>query len=397
MRERSDIRRRVVAVGLALIVTSCSRSASLPAESIVRHPAPLIWNRFALADLDLASTTAMGIDLRGYDLSGADLRAFHGELQSSVFDDRTAWPPPAALPPGFDPAEMMALGRNPGLGLRELHSRGITGHGVGIAVIDGSPFLVDHNEFGNRLRVYEETTERPWGHAGVHATSVASFAAGRTVGVAPGADLYFIATSVDCAGDFRPVASAIERVLEIDATLPEDRRIRVIAIPVGWEASNPGVQEMESAVAEAVARGIFVVTSDLDDTYGYRFQGLDRDPLADPDLPGSYAPGIFWRDRPVATIECPNCLLVPMDSRTAASPTGTDDYVFYRMGGWSWSIPYIAGLYALAVQVDPTVTPERFWSAALSSGSPLIIEREGLSIDVGRIVDPAGLIDTIRP
>lgn len=27
--------------------------------------------------------------------------------------------------------------------------------------------------------------------------------------------------------------------------------------------------------------------------------------------------------------------------RTTASQTGTDDYVFYRQGGWSWSIPYI--------------------------------------------------------
>jgi hypothetical protein len=86
-----------------------------------------------------------------------------------------------------------------------------------------------------------------------------------------------------------------------------------------------------------------------------------------------------------------------MDSRTAASPTGTDEYVFYRTGGWSWSIPYIAGLYALAVQVDSTVTPERFWSAALSSGAPLIAETEGRAINVGMIVDPAALIEAIGP
>ena len=31
----------------------------------------------------------------------------------------------------------------------------------------------------------------------------------------------------------------------------------------------------------------------------------------------------------------------------------SNEYVFYREGGWSWSIPYIAGVYALAAQVKP--------------------------------------------
>jgi hypothetical protein len=397
MRKRSTILRDIITIVFALAFASCGGSAAAPTESILRHPDPLIWDRPAFAGTPQEPSTEIELDLRGYDLSSEDLRAFQGELQSALFDDQTIWPDPAAMPPGFDPAEIMALGRNPGLGLRQLHSRGITGDGVGIALIDGSPLLVDHEEFTDRVRVYEETAEHPWGHAGMHATAVASFAAGETVGVAPRADLFLITTSVDYAGDFTPVANAIRRLLAIDAMLPDDQRIRVIAIPVGWQASNTGVQDMESAVAEAVARGIFVVTSSLEDTYGYRFQGLGRDPLADPNLPGSYGPGLFWSNYPEAAIECPNCLLIPMDSRTAASPTGTDEYVFYRTGGWSWSIPYIAGLYALAVQVDSTVTPERFWSAALSSGAPLIAETEGRAINVGMIVDPAALIEAIGP
>jgi hypothetical protein len=52
-----------------------------------------------------------------------------------------------------------------------------------------------------------------------------------------------------------------------------------------------------------------------------------------------------------------------MDSRTTASPGATDQYVFYGIGGMSWAVPYIAGVYALAVQVDPAITPERFWAS----------------------------------
>jgi hypothetical protein len=89
-------------------------------------------------------------------------------------------------------------------------------------------------------------------------------------------------------------------------------------------------------------------------------------------------------------------LLVPMDSRTTASPTGTEDYVFYRQGGWSWSIPYLAGMYALAVQVKPEITPEAFWETALETGRTIHIGHNGKDYEFGVILDPQALIEAIR-
>lgn len=57
-----------------------------------------------------------------------------------------------------------------------------------------------------------------------------------------------------------------------------------------------------------------------------------------------------------------------MDSRTTASPTGVEDYVFYPEGAWSWSVPYLAGMYALGIQVRPDITSDTFWDAALKTG-----------------------------
>jgi len=89
-------------------------------------------------------------------------------------------------------------------------------------------------------------------------------------------------------------------------------------------------------------------------------------------------------------------LLIPMDSRCVASPTGNEVYVFYRQGGWSWSIPYIAGLYALACQVKPTVTPEEFWTTALKTGTTTEFEHEGKKYKLGKIVNPEKLILTLH-
>ena len=91
-----------------------------------------------------------------------------------------------------------------------------------------------------------------------------------------------------------------------------------------------------------------------------------------------------------------NVLLVPMDSRTTASPTGIENYVFYREGGWSWSIPYLAGMYALAVQIKPEITLEEFWDAALKTGKTIQIQHEGMEFPFGMILDPQALIDEIK-
>ncbi len=91
-------------------------------------------------------------------------------------------------------------------------------------------------------------------------------------------------------------------------------------------------------------------------------------------------------------IQTDSVLLVPMDSRAAASPGGGEEYVFYREGGWSWSVPYIAGLYALAVQVDREITPHEFWKQALRTGNLLELERNGSSVSVGKIVNPVRLM-----
>jgi hypothetical protein len=118
----------------------------------------------------------------------------------------------------------------------------------------------------------------------------------------------------------------------------------------------------------------------------------------DPEQSASYSPGLFriagLLNGTQKEID-ENTLLVPMDSRCTASPGGNENYVFYRSGGWSWSVPYIAGLYALACQARPSITPEIFWKTALSTGMPLDYEISGKNFHMGKIVDPGKLISTL--
>ncbi len=85
-----------------------------------------------------------------------------------------------------------------------------------------------------------------------------------------------------------------------------------------------------------------------------------------------------------------------MDARTTASATGPREYEFGATAGISWAIPYQAGLYALAEQVDPAIAPARFLSLERQTGRTVEVERGGKRMALGPIVDPAALIAAVQ-
>lgn len=139
-----------------------------------------------------------------------------------------------------------------------------------------------------------------------------------------------------------------------------------------------------------------MICSSIEEAHGFRFHGLGRLQTADPNEFGSYGPGVWWAEEFYAGDAPAGALLVPMGSRTTASPAGTEGYAFYSPGGWSWSIPYIAGAYALAAQVSPDITPDEFWSTPLRPGTTIERAHEGRTFSLGLILNPEALIGALR-
>ena len=378
--------------------------SSLPAAypGIDRQPAALPASNFNTSSTNLphydpSSEDVFQVDVRQANLATLDLHDRLSDLLMATFDDGTTWPPSDRLPADFDPQYIMELGRNPGLDVRSLHAAGINGSGIGIGIIDLT-MLTTHQEYADRLQAYEETDDLAADAPAVeHGTAVASIAAGKTIGVAPEADVYFIATRFGNSdsyehNDFAYLARSLRRLLEINKSLPPDRKIRVISTSIGWSDQVTGYAELKSALDDAKAAGILLVNTTMNEVYDFDLgPGLGRAPTDNPDNFGSYTSGVFWASgRPFALLRRAlegDSLYTPMDSRTTASPTGADEYVFYRMGGTSWSVPYLAGTYALAAQVDPQITPERFLTLAL---------RTGRRFPYGIILDPVALIKAIQ-
>ena len=87
----------------------------------------------------------------------------------------------------------------------------------------------------------------------------------------------------------------------------------------------------------------------VDETYrdqGISFNetiGMGRAPMADPDRVESYGPAYHSEKDFRAKRQPLQRLLVPMDSRTLASATGSTDYLFVRHGGSSWVCVVLSG------------------------------------------------------
>lgn len=381
---------------------------------IERHPG-INFSLFKLEKFPLRSPISRFVMCASCDLTSFDLTNEEENLRNAMFDTETIWPekmPPSSV---FDPDKIMEWAKNPGLGLRKLHEKGITGKGINIAFID-SQLLLEHEQWIDRVKMYEEINVNPeWG-GNFHASHVVSIGAGNTVGVAPETDIYFIGCNIfgeagllEEAGFY--MAQAIRRFIDVNKLLPEKDKIRVISISMSPEPYSDGYMEYMSAIQEADENGIFVVSAELIASYKLAFYGMDIDLLAERDDLSSYQvdPWEKWISKVahgkgmvdyyiehfmnvVGTDD--EILLVPCDRVVLAGVSSLDSYVYYPNGGWSNVIPYIAGLYALACQVNYDVTPELFWSEALKTGEERIIEKDGTEY-VGKLINPAKLMESL--
>ncbi len=349
------------------------------------------------------------LDYRHADLSDLDLSTKSEALRHMMFDSETIWP--RLLPQDFDPQAILEQGKEPGLGIKELHKNGIDGKGVSIAIIDANPLLLNHVEYKDNLKLYEEIHVGKDSPTGMHASAVASIAVGKNVGVAPGADLYYFTAAFwdytlpffgqDFTDNYTWMANAIERVLEINEKLPDEDKIKVVSISMGWSGGKKGYNKILSAINKAKEKNVFVISTSLDKTHNMNFAGLGRDIPTKADDYNSYTMGHFM-SMPgerfkffSEQIQSGTCLLVPMDNRTYAGSSGSTDYEYSPDGGFSWAVPYIAGLYALTLQVVPETTPEAFWAAALETGDSKSVTINDVTFDLGKIVNPSRLIERL--
>lgn len=372
-------------------------------------------------------------DLRGLDLSGENLKTVSFEsLTMTDFDTKTIWPSKDKLPIGFNPEKIIDEAKNPGLGIRELHQKRIDGHGIKVAIIDQSLSsetgeLMLHSEYASKIIDYKEFGDTKDEGISMHGPAVVSLLIGKTCGVAPEAELVYRATP--SGRDFNYKADALLDIIEFNKTLPIESRVRVVSCSIGYaeEKSEPGLKRWIEAIKKAEAGGIIV--SDVGNRAGVDYIGGGT--IDDKDSPENYSRALFSKDqedecldkifaefgrdidlilqktRETKKDEVSNVsdsilrkkiqralderegeIIVPCDHRTMASNAGPGEYMYNGKGGMSWSVPYLSGLFALALQINPDLTKKEIADAINKTA---VMNKKGL-----KVVSPTGLIKTIQ-
>lgn len=322
-------------------------------------------------------------DLRGFDLSEKDLKSFSPEvLAIAEFDMRTKWPKAENLPKGFNPEKLLEKSKNPGLEIEELHKQGITGKGIKVAIID-QKLLNNHEEYKDNVVEYSEYGEAKNEEPSMHGAAVSSLLIGKTCGIAPEAKLVYKAVS--SGRSFEDRAEALLDIIDNNRKVDKKDKVRVVSCSIGYMEKNlePGLEKWIEAIKNAEKEGIIVV--DVSGRLGVSFIGGGAE--KNKDEVDEYNLWLrFKYESPDKDVK--DMIIVPSDYRTMASWKGYNEYMYNGKGGMSWSVPYLAGIFALALQVNPELSKEKI---AEVINKTALTNKKGL-----KIINPRGIIEAIQ-
>jgi len=328
-------------------------------------------------------------DYRNLDLSNKDFRYTPIDILKTIeFDNQTKWPSQDKMPNGFNPEVILENSKNPGLGLKELHEKGITGKGINLAIID-QKLDVNHNEYSSNISNYEEIGKVD-SEISMHGPGVSSLLVGKKCGVAPESNLYYKATPSGKNCNWNNQAEALNKINEDNKEL--ENKIRIVSCSLGYP--NPDFKGdlslYKKSIDEARKNGIIFIDSNTIFESGFVGGGSFKDK----DDFDTYEEWLFSQESKKDKKWIDRKIIIPCDYRTIASSWNKkegeekDGYEFHGQGGISWSIPYLAGLFALMLQAKNDLTMEEMVKILKDTA---VMNKNGL-----KIIDPRKAIENIH-
>lgn len=337
-------------------------------------------------------------DFRGKDLSNKNFKNVSIDiLKTSKFDNQTKWPSKEKLPENFNPEIVLENGKNPGLGLRELHKQGITGKGINVAIIDQKLDL-NHKEYSDNIVSYEELGDSSNEEMSMHGPAVASLFVGKNCGVAPEAKLHYKTAPCGdyCSWDFE--SQSLNNIIDYNNTAEDKDKIKVVSISVGYPnpAFKGNLDNWIKTIEQAKENGIIFIDANTLFDSGFIGGGSfeNKEDINKYETWLAIDRKIDMFDEMNPSWNSKDNIIVPSDYRTFASSWNKkeiddpDGYNFSGLGGISWSIPYLAGLFTLMLQVNKDLKMEEMIKILQDTA---FVNKEGL-----KIINPKGAIEKLK-
>ena len=297
----------------------------------------------------------------------ADLSDAPGLAWSLIVASDTDFPEAEKLPKGYDSQALIEWGKTPGLNVDILHAHGFTGKGMTIAYVD-QPFGT-HEQTENAHIHYTNNAGENYPNS-MHGATVSSMLAGKETGTAPEVELYYYGHAA-WEGDMATRAECLYQIIEQNKELSEGQKIRMVGFSDNIRPEEKNNDLFVEAVEACEQAGIMVwFCGDYAAASFVPFS--DRNDLNNlfPDWQyGGWDPELVY---------------VPASGRSAAADTGYTQYIYWSSGGLSWTMPYILGLYAIVLEIDPTMTKDEIRT--------MVKETAYESVQGMRVVDPLAFV-----
>jgi serine protease AprX len=329
----------------------------------------------------------------------------------------------------FDPALDSGKAATPGIlevGAPQAWSQlGLTGQGVGVAIVDSGVY--PHPDLAGRIVAsIDFTSESPTvssastGDPGGHGTHVAglvagdgSLSGGAFTGVAPRANIVNVRV-IDATGSSN--VSTILRGLQWVLANRVTYNIKVVNMSLGSTPTGSYKSDLMATAAEVLNfAGVTVVvsagntgpfagtvTAPATDPYVITVGALDDNgtSLSLDDLMAAFSsrgrtlfdnlskPDLVAPGRKMVSLRSPGSALDTLFADRQVTATGALTADYYRLSGTSMAAPVVAGVIALMVERNPTLSPAQIKKRLKSTATALTF---GTAFDRG-----AGLVNAYR-
>ena len=327
-----------------------------------------------------------------------------------------------------------SLAQTPGIvetGVPSVWSTGLSGKGVGIAVVDSG--VAPHPDLAGRIVAAIDFTAAsptvsttPLGDPGGHGTHVAGLAAGDGTasageyeGMAPQANIIDVRV-IDGTGssNISTVLRGLQWVLANRATY----NIRVVNLSLGAAPATSYTLDPLATAAEILTfAGIAVVvaagnsgpgpgtiTSPGYDPYVITVGAVDDNGTPDltddsiatfssrgPTADGAAKPDLVAPGRKMVSLRSPGSALDQLYPERQVTATNSTTADYFRLSGTSMAAPVVAGAIALLLERNPTLSPEQVKHHLRSTATQ--VASAGAADEGAGMLDVAGAVSAVDP
>ena len=295
----------------------------------------------------------------------ADLSKAPALAHSLTISDKTQFP---GAPAGFDAQALLEWGKDPGLNVDILHKHGFTGKGAVVAYIDQA--ISDHEQYRGANVHY---TNNSGENESMHGPAMLSLLAGKDIGTAPEAEIYYY-TLNSGTWEMGQAAKCLYQIIEQNKSLPEGKKITMVGFSAVLDPQGENANALQAAVDACEEAGIMV-------WFCGEYRTSRFFPYSDKSTPQSLVAQNIYDISIV-----PELVYVPSGGRTAAATMGGASYIYWGYGGASGTMPYMLGLYAIAIEIDPTLTQDQLRQLIVGTA----YDNNGM-----HLVNPVGFVSAV--